>query len=80
MAIYLHDFTFRTENDESKLLSLERRTCFASFYPMNIFPAKGLGRVTFDPVTIFYGGNGSGKSTILNVIAARIKAREDEFS
>ena len=80
MAIYLHDFTFRTDDDESMLLSLERRTCFASFYPMNIFPAKGLGRVTFDPVTIFYGGNGSGKSTILNVIAARIKARGDEFS
>ena len=80
MAIYLHDFTFRSDDDESKLLSLERRTCFESFYPMNIFPTKGLRRVTFDPVTIFYGGNGSGKSTILNIIATRVKAlREIPF-
>ena len=61
MAIYLNDFIFRSSDEESKLLSLERRTCFESYYPMNIFPSKGLGRVVFDPVTIFYGGNGSGK-------------------
>ena len=80
MAIYLNDFIFRSSDEESKLLSLERRTCFESYYPMNIFPSKGLGRVVFDPVTIFYGGNGSGKSTILNIIAARLKVlREIPF-
>ena len=73
MAIYLNDFIFRSSDEESELLSLARRTCFESYYPMNIFPSKGLGRVIFDPVTIFYGGNGSGKSTILNIIAARLK-------
>ena len=80
MAIYLNDFIFRSSDEESELFSLERRTCFESYYPMNIFPSKGLGRVVFDPVTIFYGGNGSGKSTILNIIAARLKVlREIPF-
>ncbi len=73
MAIYLHDFTFRTEREEHDFFTAEQRTCFNSFYPLDIFPQKGLGRVEFDPVTIFYGGNGSGKSTILNVIAARLQ-------
>lgn len=36
---------------------------------------KDLGQVEFAPVTIFYGGNGSGKSTILNVIARSIGVR-----
>ena len=80
MAIYLNDFIFRSSDEESELLPLERRICFESYYPMNIFPSKGLGRVVFDPVTIFYDGNGSGKSTILNIIAARLKVlREIPF-
>lgn len=80
MAIYLHDFTFRPEREESNLCIAEPRTCFEFFYPLNIFPQKGLGRVEFAPVTIFYGGNGSGKSTMLNIIAARLKVlREIPF-
>ncbi len=30
-------------------------------------------RIDFEPVTILYGGNGSGKSTALNVIAEKQK-------
>lgn len=41
-------------------------------YPNRVLAEKGLGRVEFAPVTIFYGGNGSGKSTVLNVIARTI--------
>ena len=40
-------------------------------YPHSVMAEKNLGRVEFAPVTIFYGGNGSGKSTVLNVIAQR---------
>ena len=79
-SIYLHDFTFRSDAEESKFCQAERRTCFESYYPLELFPRKGLNRVDFEPVTIFYGGNGSGKSTILNIIAARLNVlREIPF-
>lgn len=41
-------------------------------YPHTVMAQKDLGKVEFAPVTIFYGGNGSGKSTVLNVIARTI--------
>jgi predicted ATPase len=49
-------------------------TCFSNnnVYPFKIFPEKGVERLSFEPITIFYGGNGSGKSTILNVIAEKL--------
>lgn len=42
-----------------------RRTCYDSFYPFKILSGNGFERIDFEPVTIFYGGNGSGKSTAL---------------
>jgi len=42
-------------------------------YPFKIFPFKGVEELTFEPITILYGGNGSGKSTILNVIAEKLR-------
>ena len=33
--------------------------------------------IEFEPVTIFYGGNGSGKSTALNVIAEKLGLQRD---
>jgi predicted ATPase len=44
-------------------------------YPHEVIIEKGLSRVEFAPITIFYGGNGSGKSTVLNVIARTIGVR-----
>lgn len=41
-------------------------------YPHSVMAEKNLGRVEFAPITIFYGGNGSGKSTVLNIIARTI--------
>lgn len=70
--VYLKDFEFLSGRNEELLAGLEVRTCFNSAYPLRIFPLKGLGRVTFEDITIFYGGNGSGKSTALNLIAARL--------
>ena len=72
MAVYLHDFRFRSIDEEEKMLDREKRTCFNSGWPFGIFPQKGLGRMEFEAVTILHGGNGSGKSTALNVMAARL--------
>ena len=45
------------------------------FYPFGVLGSKELDRVSFEPVTIFYGGNGSGKTTALNVIADVVSAQ-----
>lgn len=41
-------------------------------YPHRFLESKGIGKLYFNPITIFYGSNGSGKSTALNVIARAI--------
>ncbi|MBQ6877976.1 MAG: AAA family ATPase [Oscillospiraceae bacterium] len=69
MSIYINSFEFASEFDEINFISYQRRTCYSGYYPFKIFPEKGLERIDFSPVTIFYGGNGSGKSTVLNLIA-----------
>ena len=40
-------------------------------YPVGLFP-WGL-QIEFAPVTILYGNNGSGKSTILNILAEKLE-------
>ena len=37
-------------------------------YPNWVLAQKQLDRIEFAPITIFYGGNGSGKSTVLNAV------------
>lgn len=50
-----------------------------NLYPFGLFPERSRGMrelvLKFNsPITILYGGNGSGKTTILNLIAESIKA------
>ena len=70
--IYLRDFEFHDSCYEHLILSLEHRTCFRDIYPFDVFPAVGLTKLAFEPVTLLYGGNGSGKSTALNIIASKL--------
>ncbi len=79
--LYLKEFTLPTEKDEAGFLlsypyQLEMK-CYNhnNVYPFKLFPEKGLERLAFEPVTILYGGNGSGKSTILNMIAKKLKVQ-----
>ena len=51
---------------------IDRRTIFDSWYPWKTFYGRGLNQIEFDDITIFYGGNASGKSTLLNVIAQKL--------
>lgn len=71
MAVYIEKFVLPSEGQESGVLFSENRTCFSSFYPFRIFPKKEFQKAEFSPVTIFYGGNGSGKSTMLNLVAEK---------
>lgn len=79
--IYVRRFTLPSEVAEIEVIKNEKRTCFGTFYPFKIFPDKGLHTVTFDNVTMFYGGNGSGKSTLINVMARKMSAvRYSDFN
>jgi predicted ATPase len=52
--------------------------CF-HIYPFMILSRIGFGRIDFEPVTILYGGNGSGKSTALNVMAEKTGINRDSI-
>ena len=64
-----------TESDEVDFLVWNSRanmTCFSSRYPFGLFKGRELPELFLNDVTILYGNNGSGKSTILNVIAEKL--------
>lgn len=73
--LYLERFSFPSEETEWNVCSAEKHTCYDSFYPFGVLGEKELGRVSFEPVTTFYGGNGSGKTTALNAIADAVGAQ-----
>lgn len=77
--IYLKSFTFPSADTEFDFIMSIKRTCYDSFYPFKILSGHDLDRLDFEPVTILYGGNGSGKSTALNVIAEKIGICRDSI-
>jgi predicted ATPase len=77
--IYLNNFIFPNENIEFDFIIEERRTCYDSFYPFKILSKNRFERIDFEPITILYGGNGSGKSTALNVIAEKTELDRDSI-
>lgn len=77
--IYLNSFKFVNESREYNFILDEKRTCYDSFYPFKILSKNQFERIDFNPITILYGGNGSGKSTALNIIAEKIKINRDSI-
>ena len=75
--IYLSEFTFPDEGREFDFRLSVKRTCYDTMYPFYVLSARGLDRLSFAPVTILYGGNGSGKTTALNVIAEKLGLQRD---
>lgn len=79
--IYLDNFIFPNEDQEFNFFMSIQRKCYDSFYPYQVLTKKGLTRIDCDPITILYGGNGSGKTTALNVIAEKLSLeRESNFN
>ena len=73
--IYLRGFKLPNEEVEWNFFVYgETRTCFNTYYPFQIFPKMEFEEIEFEPVTIFYGGNGTGKTTLLNIIAEKLRA------
>ena len=75
--IYLEYFTFPDSDREFDFFVNQKRTCYDSFYPFQILSRHHLHRIDFEPVTILYGGNGSGKTTVLNVIGEKLQLSRD---
>ena len=73
--IYLSSFRFPSWDEEYKFrLDDVKRTCYNTMYPFFVLSRHALSELSFTEVTILYGGNGSGKTTALNVIAEKIGA------
>lgn len=75
--LYLKQFSFPDSEREFDFFLRQHRTCHDSFYPFQILSRHGLTRLDFEPVTILYGGNGSGKTTAINVIAETLHLSRD---
>lgn len=76
-VLYLNYFSFPDPEREFDFFIGVKRTCYDSFYPFQILSKCGLERIDFEQVTILYGGNGSGKTTALNVIAEKTGIQRD---
>ena len=51
-----------------------------NIYPYNVFHRKDMDPFVFAPITVLYGNNGSGKSTILNIIANKLMLKGKEYA
>ncbi len=69
--IYLSAFRFPSQGREAEYFTLPHHTCYTSLYPFQVLGDR-VERLDFAPVTVLYGGNGSGKTTVLNVIAEKL--------
>ncbi len=81
--IYLKSFTLPTDeqeviffdpklNPDPVAVRKNRRWIYTTKYPFDVFYGRETPRFEFSDITIFCGGNGSGKSTILNLIADKL--------
>ena len=73
--IYLSHFQFPDQEQEYDFILRQKRTCYDTYYPFQILTKHRLRMLDFEPVTILYGGNGSGKTTALNVIAEKLNLK-----
>ena len=75
--IYLSHFEFPGVEQEYDFTMSLKRTCYDTVYPFLTVSKHNLRMLDFEPITILYGGNGSGKTTVLNVIAEKLGLERD---
>ncbi len=67
--LYLSSFTFSGETVRDP-----------NIYPYHVFADKVERSLFFSPITVLYGNNASGKSTLLNIMANRLQIEGQEFA
>ncbi len=75
---YLTRFSLPSEGTEANFLAQSfenKRTCYTSRYPFGIFLSRAVPTLETEPITILCGGNGSGKTTILNLMGEKLGLR-----
>lgn len=76
--VYLSQFTFPSVEREEMFVHGIRETCYTTVYPFQVLTEHGVRTLNFDEnITVLYGGNGSGKTTALNVIAESLGLKRD---
>ena len=75
--IYLSHFDFPDIEREYDFIFKQKHTCYDTYYPFQILSKHRLAMLDFEPITILYGGNGSGKTTALNVMAEKLGLERD---
>lgn len=77
--LYLEYFSFPSAEKEFNFFIDQKRTCYDSFYPFKILSRHSFESIDFQPITILYGGNGSGKSTALNIMSEKLELKRDSI-
>ena len=75
--IYLEEFYLLSDDQEWNFFRRRSKGCYDSFYPYQLFPQKQLREIAFSDITIFCGSNGSGKSTVLNIIGEKLELKRN---
>ncbi|GAU76436.1 AAA family ATPase [Fusibacter sp. 3D3] len=75
--IYLEKFILPSKDREFNFFIEIKRQCYNTFYPFQVFAYPEDLQLDFEPITILYGGNGSGKTTALNVIAEKLGLKRE---
>ncbi len=82
--VYLKAFHFPSRDEDEYYFNVRNenfnrknfRTCYTTKYPFGMFSDRGMPDMfEFRDITVFCGNNGSGKSTILNVIAEKLELK-----
>lgn len=79
--VYLSSFSMLMQEQENWFFDVHNpnfkkknfRTVYTTKYPFGLFCDRGFSEFLFTDITIFCGNNGSGKSTVLNVIAEKLE-------
>lgn len=71
--LYISRFEFPDVETETDFRFGLKMTCYDSIYPFGVLSEKGLTQLDFEDITLLCGGNGTGKTTALNIIAEKLK-------
>lgn len=78
--IYLGKFVFPSNDNEFGFFLEIKRKCYTTIYLFQVLAFHEKLQSDFQPFTILYGGNGSGKTTALNVTAEVLKLKKKKAS